>query len=92
MQAILDICQTLGRHINHGKESVLWCLEIFQKELAGMMIFPASFDNDQVTQILQEVRHKTSHVFTAIKNQIEIIQGCNCIMSNQSCYIGIQGS
>ena len=57
-----------------------------------MMIFPASFDNDQVTQVLQEVCHKTSHVFTAIKNQIEIIQGCYCIMSNQGCYIAIQGS
>ena len=45
-----------------------------------MMIFPASFDNDQVTQVLQEVCHKTSHVFTAI------------IMSNQGCYIAIQGS
>jgi len=57
-----------------------------------MMIFPASFNNDQVTQILQEVRHKTGHIFATIKNQIEIIQGCYCIMSNQGCYIGIQGS
>ena len=92
LQAVLDICQTLGRHIDHGKESVLRCLEIFQKELTCMMILPASFNNNQVTQILQEVRHKTSHIFATVKNQIEIIQGCNCIMSNQSCYIGIQGS
>ena len=92
LQAILDICQTPSRHINHGKKSVLRCIEIFQKELTSMSILPTSFNNEQITKILQEVRHKTSHVFATVKNQIEIIQGCYCIMSNQGCYIGIQGS
>ena len=72
MCSSFNFWQGTRNQVNQLEKSVLLQRKILFKKGTMMTVLSARFDNQKVTEILQEISRKTAHRLTIIKKSFEI--------------------
>ncbi|CRH93690.1 Uncharacterised protein [Chlamydia trachomatis] len=85
-----DIREPLGHLTNQLKNLTLFQCEIIRKCRTKMCIFPTSLDNNQISEVMKQIRRKPCHTFSIVKNGLKLRQCSHRILLPHRCHIIIQ--